>query len=240
MLVTCEIFEESAAGYVSHNRYSRLLADDEGEAALGVLTDEAFRAASCLAPAAAQWNHSQERTKAPLNLAFNTEMSMFDFQSSQEPWRAERFRKTMAFFGGSGASSLEHLIHGFEWTSLTPGATVVDIGGSGGHCMRAVAAVNTGIHCIVQDIEAGLGDYQSTETFDGRIKFVMHDFFSPQTYPADVYLLRWILHDYSDQEAVIILKCLLPALMLGTRVLVMDSILPSPGEVTKAEEKDAR
>ena len=70
MLVTNDIFHEPAVGYVAHNRYSTLLADEGMEAALGFLTEETFRAASCLAPAASHWNHSQERTKAPFNLAF--------------------------------------------------------------------------------------------------------------------------------------------------------------------------
>ncbi|KAK4500110.1 hypothetical protein PRZ48_008296 [Zasmidium cellare] len=240
MLVTNDIFHEPAVGYVAPNRYSTLLADEGMEAALGFLTEETFRAASCLAPAATHWNHSQERTKAPFNLAFNTVLPMFDFLSLEEPWRAERFRKTMAFFGGKGGSDLEHLVHGFGWTSLSPGTTVVDVGGSGGYCMRAVAAVNPGIKCIVQDIESGLGDYKSTDSFDGRITFAVHDFFSPQTCVADVYLLRWILHDYPDHAAARILRCQVSALKPGAKVLVMDSILPNPGEKTKAEEKDAR
>lgn len=60
-----------------------------------------------------------------------------------------------------------------------------------------------------------------------RISFQAQDILRPQTLPdADVYLLRSILHDWSDKYAVIILKNLVPALKNGARVLIADFIMP--------------
>ncbi len=63
-----------------------------------------------------------------------------------------------------------------------------------------------------------------------RVFFQSHDFFTPQQIEgADIYLLRFILHDYSDTHATLILKNLLPAMKEGSRLLVMDGVLPQPG-----------
>lgn len=60
-----------------------------------------------------------------------------------------------------------------------------------------------------------------------RISFQAQDILRPQTLPdADVYLLRSILHDWSDKYAVIILKNLVPALKNGARILIADFIMP--------------
>ena len=47
-----------------------------------------------------------------------------------------------------------------------------------------------------------------------------HDFFTPQTVLADVYIYRFIFHNYSDEKAVDILKAAIPALKPGSRILI--------------------
>lgn len=68
-----------------------------------------------------------------------------------------------------------------------------------------------------------------------------HDFFTPQPVKyADVYLLRFILHDYPDRYAVKILENLVPALKDGARLIVMDGVLPEPNTLPKSEERIIR
>lgn len=63
-----------------------------------------------------------------------------------------------------------------------------------------------------------------------RIEFVEHDFFTPQPVKdADVYLLRMILHDWPDEKAVAILKHIAEAMKEGSRIFIMDMVLPAPG-----------
>jgi hypothetical protein len=54
-----------------------------------------------------------------------------------------------------------------------------------------------------------------------------HDFFTPQTVVADVYLLRWILHNWSDKYCMRILRALIPALKPGARVVVNEDVRPA-------------
>ena len=85
---------------------------------------------------------------------------------------------------------------------------------------------------MVQDF-ASLESFQNTvpDEYKSRISFQAQDILQPNTLKdADVYLLRSILHDWSDKYAVIILKNLVPALKDGARVLIADFIMPEAGK----------
>lgn len=73
-----------------------------------------------------------------------------------------------------------------------------------------------------------------------RIKLTTHDFFDNQPVVAEAYFLRHILHDYSDQYAIKILRALVPALRHGARVIVNEAVLPGPGSVSRGEERSLR
>ena len=74
-----------------------------------------------------------------------------------------------------------------------------------------------------------------------RISFQEHDFFKPQpVHGAEVYLLRMILHDWPDADAVAILRELVGAMSSGSRLVIMDSVLPRPGSIPSAQERMLR
>lgn len=74
-----------------------------------------------------------------------------------------------------------------------------------------------------------------------RISFQEHDFFKPQpVHGAEVYLLRMILHDWPDADAVAILRELVGAMSSGSRLVIMDSVLPRPGSMPSAQERMLR
>ena len=52
-----------------------------------------------------------------------------------------------------------------------------------------------------------------------------------------MYLLRMILHDWPAEEATAILNNLLPALNKGSRILIMDTVLPRPGALPSTQER---
>ena len=70
---------------------------------------------------------------------------------------------------------------------------------------------------------------------------MVHDFLTPQPVKgADIYLLRWILHDWSDKYSVAILRNLIPALKRGAKVLVNDVCIPEPGQLGIAVDRKLR
>lgn len=49
-----------------------------------------------------------------------------------------------------------------------------------------------------------------------------------------------ILHDWAEKEAVQILSNLVPALVDGSKILVMDTVLPDPGTIPATKERMLR
>lgn len=62
---------------------------------------------------------------------------------------------------------------------------------------------------------------------DGQVTIQAHDFFAPQPVnDVDIFLLRYILHDWSDPKAIEILRRLREVAIPGkTRVVVIDGVI---------------
>jgi chemotaxis methyl-accepting protein methylase len=93
---------------------------------------------------------------------------------------------------------------------------------------------------VVQDRPETVSDGSSklpAELTD-RVTFMAHDFFTEQPIKgADVFLLRWILHDWSDKYAIKILRALAPALKPGVRILINEAVIPEPGVLSPFDER---
>lgn len=72
------------------------------------------------------------------------------------------------------------------------------------------------------------------EDLKGRVSFMAHDMFQSQPIEADVYLIKLILHDWPDEEAVKLLRALIPALKPGARVIFIEYV------GTAGDEDDGR
>ena len=67
------------------------------------------------------------------------------------------------------------------------------------------------------------------------ITFQEHNFFKAQhERGAEIYLLRTVLHDWQDDDAVAILRNLAGAMSSGSRLVIMDVVLPRPGSVASS------
>lgn len=63
-----------------------------------------------------------------------------------------------------------------------------------------------------------------------RVRFQGQDFFDPQPQKADVFLMKHVLHNWSDKYAVKILRNLVAALNPGGHIVICDSVVPSQEE----------
>ncbi|KAJ9686221.1 hypothetical protein PVL29_015227 [Vitis rotundifolia] len=101
--------------------------------------------------------------------------------------------------------------------------SLVDVGGGTGTVAKAIANAFPHLNCTVLDLPhvvAGLQGSQNLNYFAG-------DMFEAIP-PADAILLKWILHDWSDEECVKILKrCreAIPSKENGGKVIIIDMIM---------------
>jgi predicted O-methyltransferase YrrM len=142
-----------------------------------------------------------------------------------------------AFTDGHG-NSPTFLVNDYPWETIGSG-TVVDVGGSNGHVGILLTREYPKLRCIVQELSdmiVGAAEALPADVKD-RIEFQKHDFFTEQTVQADVYLFRYIFHDWSDSNAIRILKALVPALRQGARIVINDYVLPEPGTMSLLRER---
>ena len=175
-------------------------------------------------------------------LANGTEDAMFD-HFSQYPDRAKRFGGAMRSFAKLGGWDMKHLIQGYDWTELDkPGATLVDIGGGQGAVAFAIAKATNHVRIIVQDLAGTIEDGKNVlpSELKERVSFMEHDFFVEQPIKgAEVYFFRWIMHDWSDENALRILRSLVPAMRDGCRI-IFHEILLTDGPETRLTESYGR
>lgn len=108
-----------------------------------------------------------------------------------------------------------------------PGATVVDVGGGYGGLLLDVLRQDPSLRGILLDLgEHVVSDHRLGELGDdSRWELVAGDFFE-ECPPADVYLLKHIIHDWNDEQCVRILRNCRKAMSPGGRVLVLDAVIP--------------
>ena len=119
------------------------------------------------------------------------------------------------------------------------------MGGSAGHISRAIALQVPKLSFVVQD-QADVVAKGAAESGElaSRFTFMVHDFFTPNPVKpgeANVFFLRFILHDWPFDESVRILKNIVPSMIPNkTKIVVCDCVVPEPGEVGYMEERAFR
>ncbi|MFJ7949564.1 methyltransferase [Streptomyces sp. NPDC096354] len=108
----------------------------------------------------------------------------------------------------------------------------MDIGGAAGHVVRAMMKANTELHGGVVDlphIVTAAAEAAQTDGLAERFTVVGGDFFG-EVPPADLYVLKYILHDWDDDSCVRILKNCRHSLVDGGRVAVVEHLVGEIGE----------
>lgn len=116
----------------------------------------------------------------------------------------------------------------FPWSKFK---VVADVGGANGTLMKAVLARHSGVQALVLDLPQVIDKLQLPAGNDvPGLSFVKGDFFKPLPAAlsgADAVVLKYILHDWSDEEAAVILGnvrgCLAPG---GGKLILLESIVP--------------
>ncbi|KAM9954144.1 hypothetical protein ACTFIR_009276 [Dictyostelium discoideum] len=121
--------------------------------------------------------------------------------------------------------------------SLSPDfKTVVDIGGSHGFLIGKILESNPNIDGINFDLENIINN--KNENFQHpRLKHVSGDFFNSVP-EADCYILKYILHDWSDEKCITILNNIHKSLKLNGKLFISDLVLDPSNYTKEAVFKD--
>lgn len=150
---------------------------------------------------------------------------IFDYYA-KHPESAEPFNQFMSFFS---AGELPVVLEHGGWDSLN-NKTVVDVGGSLGAVMGAVAEKFPQVKCVSFDLPEVI---DKVENPPPGVEFAKGNMFDSSTIPkGDVIFMKHILHDWSDDDSVKILKSCHAALPDDGKVFITEAILPPAGQIT--------
>nr|UGB90585.1 pluviatolide O-methyltransferase [Sinopodophyllum hexandrum] len=102
-------------------------------------------------------------------------------------------------------------------------SSLVDVGGGTGNVGRAIAEAFPNVKCTVLDLPQVVGNLKGSN----NLEFVSGDMFQFIP-PADVVFLKWILHDWNDEECIKILKrCkeAIPSKEEGGKLIIIDMVV---------------
>jgi hypothetical protein len=115
---------------------------------------------------------------------------------------------------------------------FTPFPRVVDVGGGQGGLLAEILKAHPAVRGTLYDRAEVVQEpaYLTGAGLVDRCEIVGGDFFKSVPAGGDAYILKRILHDWSDQRCVQILRTCREAMGEKTRILVVDAVVPPGNE----------
>lgn len=110
--------------------------------------------------------------------------------------------------------------------------TIADIAGGHGLLLSTILQANPGMRGTLFDQPSVIAGAPGgpTEAVKDRVTLVAGDMFESVPQGQDAYIMKYIIHDWMDAPSTKILKACRAAVNPGGKLLVVDSVLPGPGE----------
>jgi hypothetical protein len=146
----------------------------------------------------------------------------------QNPGKAAIFNEAMR----SLSSPMTHAVTAaLDWSRFP---VIADIGGGIGSQLADILSAHPSCRGILFDQP----DVVASATPHERVERIGGDFLQSVPAGADVYLLRWIIHDWADPEAITILDHVRRAMKPDSVVAVVEWVIPETPEPTLGKWMD--
>jgi len=130
------------------------------------------------------------------------------------------------------------IIDAYDFSGI---GTLIDIGGGKGLFLRSVLKAHPSVKGVLLDRPGaadGVDALVAQDGLAGRCKVVAGDFFESVPVGADAYLLKYVIHDWDDERSVAILKNCRRAMSANAKLLLIETVVPPPGEPHFAKLQD--
>jgi hypothetical protein len=104
-----------------------------------------------------------------------------------------------------------------------PFRTIGDIGGGTGHLLKAMLGAAPAARGLLFELPEVIG--QAVAAPHERIDYVGGDFFRSDIPPCDLYVMMMVLHDWSDDQSVAILRNIAKTAPVGARLLLVEAVI---------------
>ena len=111
--------------------------------------------------------------------------------------------------------------------------TVVDVGGGHGALITRILKSNPDAKGVLYDapqVVSGAEDRLNAAGLSDRCEAIGGDFFKSVPAGGDVYVMKWIIHDWDDDKAIRILKNCRTQMNPESRLIIVDCVVPESTE----------
>jgi ubiquinone/menaquinone biosynthesis C-methylase UbiE len=141
---------------------------------------------------------------------------------------ADLFNAAMSGFSAQEAAAI---IAAYDFSNV---ATVIDVGGGEGKLAASLVEAHPHLSAIVFDLPATVSKAAAGGARP-RVQFAGGDFFDKAPRGGDLYLLKSVLHNWRDDDAVRILATCRKAMGAEGRLLVIERVIPPGNEPSEAK-----
>jgi hypothetical protein len=218
-LASVGIFAEDEQGRFALTPLAELLQS-------GVPGSQRSRALFCGAPATWQ-------TWGNLLHSITTGDPAFRHLHGMDPWEHRSLNTEMNdyfndFMSANTAIQTQAIVAAYDFTDIR---TLVDVGGGHGVLLLAILKANPHLNAILCDaphVVNTAGPLLEAGGVLDRCQVTPCDFFSSVPAGGDAYLLKSVIHDWNDDEAIAILETCRRAIPANGRLLVVENVV-APG-----------
>jgi DNA-binding transcriptional ArsR family regulator len=147
---------------------------------------------------------------------------MFEYLAD-EPEFAAIFNDAMT---SSSGTAIAAVTTGYDFSRY---ATIIDVGGGHGRLLSAILEATPqarGVLFDLPDVVAGAPAVFSEFHVQDRVTVVPGSFFDAVADGGDAYVLKHVIHDWPDDDAVTILGNVRKAAVPGTHVVLLEFVIP--------------
>jgi hypothetical protein len=198
-----------------------------------------LRAVSMMLSDEWHWNswgdilHVVKTGQAPMQHLYQVD-STFDYLD-QHPESRSTYNKAM-----NGWSKICHsaVVDAYDFSGINQ---ITDVAGGYGSLISAILTANPGIQGVLFDQPHVVTDaisFLEKATVSDRCKTVGGNFFESISSGSDAYIMSHILHDWSDEECVQILRNVRRGIADNGRLLVVEMVVPTSNEFSFSKWMD--
>jgi ubiquinone/menaquinone biosynthesis C-methylase UbiE len=153
-------------------------------------------------------------------------MPVWDF-FAKNPENAKIFNDAMS---GMTAQANEALHAAYDFAGIN---TIIDVGGGHGSLITSILKKNPEMRGILFDspqvIEGAKANIADSGVSD-RCKLVGGDFFQLVPEGGDAIIMKWIIHDWNDEQSITIMKNCHRALPENGKLILVEAVVPEGDE----------
>jgi len=175
------------------------------------------------------WKHLPDIVREGLPHGFVREFGHSAFEhTNQDTEYGRQFDAAMNSYSASQTQPVIEALNDFDFSRIN---TVCDIGGGYGYLLCGLLQAHPHLTGTVLERPGILADESLLEAnrlgLQSRCRYVAGNMFEGVP-PADLYLLKLILHDWADEDALRILAAARKSAPVRGRIFVIEHVVPGP------------